>query len=213
VAASESGYTARKAAKYRPSIPIVAASPNETVCRQLTLSWGLIPKLSKHVEDSAETIIQQSVHAALDTDAAESGDTVVVLSGMMTELSGFDTANTLKVHVASETIISGRSVVSGFASGPLYHVDNGDLSAIPKGAILAVPTSFDGEFAGDVSKLSGIISAEEGMTGYSAIVARELEIPMIGHASIPDAVEDGTEITLDAERGVVYSEADQSERT
>ncbi len=212
VAASESGYTALKAAKYRPHIPIVAASPNESVCRELTLSWGTIPKLTKHIEDSAEMVIQQAIHAALDTGAAESGDTVVVLSGMMTELSGFDTANTLKVHVASETLVSGRSVVSGFASGPLYRVDDGDLAAIPEGAIIAVPASFDGEFEGDVSKLSGIISAREGMTGYSAIVARELEIPMVGHAQIPDDVADGAEVTLDAERGVVYSAADQTER-
>jgi len=42
------------------------------------------------------------------------------------------------------------------------------------------------------------------MTGYAAVVARELDIPMICHAGLPD-VPDGTEVMLDAERGVLYS--------
>ncbi|MEF8814989.1 MAG: PEP-utilizing enzyme [Halovenus sp.] len=44
------------------------------------------------------------------------------------------------------------------------------------------------------------------MTCYSAVVARELSIPMVGNASIPGAVEDGTEMTIDGERGVVYAD-------
>jgi len=206
VAVSESGYTARKAAKYRPNIPIVASTPDKQVRRQLALSWGIIPKHATHDGENAGSLIQSAVGAALETGAAESGDTLVVLSGMMTELDDLDTANMLKVHVASEKLISGRSIVSGFSTGPLYHAGDGDLSTVPEGTILAVPQSFDGEFTGDVSKLAGIVDAHEGMTGYAAIVARELEIPMVGHASIPDEIEEGTEVTLDAERGVVYAD-------
>ena len=204
VAASESGYTARKAAKYRPNIPIVAATPNERVRRQLALSWGIIPKQAVHSGESADAVIQSAVQAAIQTGAAESGDTVAVLSGMMTELEGLDTANMLKVHVASETLTSGRSVVVGYAAGPLYRVDDGDLGDVPDGAILAVPASFDGEFTGDVSKVSGIVDEHEGLTSYAAIVARELDVPLVGAASLP-AVEDGTEVTIDGERGVVYA--------
>ncbi|MEF8786814.1 MAG: pyruvate kinase [Haloarculaceae archaeon] len=204
VAASESGYTARKAAKYRPNIPIVAASPNDRVRRQLALSWGIIPKQAVHSGKSADAVIQGAVQAAIEAGAAESGDTVAVLSGMMTQLEGLDTANILKVHVASEMLASGRAVVSGYAAGPLYRVNGGSLDEIPEGAILAVPAEFDGEFTGEVSKLSGIVDEHEGVTSYAAIVARELGIPMVGSASIPD-VADGTEVTIDGERGVVYA--------
>jgi len=42
------------------------------------------------------------------------------------------------------------------------------------------------------------------MTGYPALVARELDIPMISGAPIPSGVAPGTPVTLHAERGVVY---------
>jgi pyruvate kinase len=36
------------------------------------------------------------------------------------------------------------------------------------------------------------------------MVARELDIPMVSGAPVPDAVADGTVVTLHAERGVVF---------
>jgi pyruvate kinase len=209
VAASESGYTALKSAKFRPPIPIVASTPSEEVRRRLALSWGIIPKSSPYTADGADAVINNAVQSALDTGAADSGDTVVVLSGMMTELEGVNTANMLKVHVASETIASGRSVVEGLVSGELHWTDD-DLSSVPDGAILAVPEDFDGEFDGDVEKLGGIVDRHGGMTSYAAIVARELDLPMISNASLPRDIDSGTVVTLDAERGIVYDEAIQS---
>ncbi|MFB6074884.1 MAG: pyruvate kinase [Haloarculaceae archaeon] len=206
VAASESGYTALKAAKFRPSIPIVASTPSERVRRQLALSWGIIPVTTEYTDEGADAIIQNAVQSALETDAAAGGDTVVVLSGMMTQLEGMNTANMLKVHVAAEAIARGRSVVGGLATGPLYHVPDGDLTDVPDGAVIAVPATFDGEFEGDVSRMSGIVDAHEGMTSYAAIVARELAIPMVADAGLPDGLEDGTAVTLDGERGIVYED-------
>ena len=207
VAASESGYTALKAAKYRPSIPIVASTPSERVRRKLALSWGIIPVTTEYTTEGADAIIQTAVQAALDTNAAEGGDTVVVLSGMMTELEGLNTANMLKVHVAAETVASGRSVVEGLATGPLHRIADGDLTTVPEGAIVALPADFDGEFSGDPATLAGIIDGHEGVTSYAAIVARELEIPMVSDATVPPSVEDGSLLTIDAERGVIYEDA------
>ncbi len=107
VAASESGYTALKVAKFRPGVPVVATTPNDRVRRKLALSWGVNSQFTD-LGHSVETIMEDGVQAALDAGVAESGDTVVVLSGMMSELDGSDTANMLKVHVAAETIATGR---------------------------------------------------------------------------------------------------------
>lgn len=202
VAASESGYTARKMAMFRPGVPIVATTPNDRVRRQLALSWGVNAQYGEYSTSIGE-VLEHSVAAALDADVAESGDTVVVLSGMMTELEGTDTTNMLKVHVVAETIATGRTVVDGRIAGPLVRTRNGDLSEIPPGTILALTADFDDEFSNDTEKLAGIIDARPGMSGYPAIVARELGIPMISGAPLPDNT-DGTTVTLDAERGVVY---------
>jgi len=203
VAASESGYTALKVAKFRPPVPVVATTPNHRVRRELALSWGVNAQYSD-LGDSVETIIDDGVQAALDAGVAESGDTVVVLSGMMSELDAQDATNMLKVHVAAETIATGRSVVRGQTVGPVERTATGDLTGIPEGTILVLDPDFDGEFTGDATRLAGIVDARPGMTGYPAMIARELEIPMISGAPLGARVGDGDVVTLNAERGVVY---------
>ena len=204
VVASESGYTALKTAKYRPQVPVVASTPREPVRRQLALSWGVLPEFTPIADQGVDVVIEMAVQGALDAGVAESGDTVVVLSGMLSELEGSAATNTLKVHVAAETLATGRRVASGRVSGPLVHSADGDLSALPDGAIMALKSSFDGEFTGELDTLAGIVDARPGMTGYPAMVARELDIPMISGAAVDESVVDGTVVTLDAERGVLY---------
>ena len=203
VAASESGYTARKAAMFRPGVPVVATTPSHRIRRQLALSWGVQPVYADYA-DHVEDVLDNAVDAALDTGAAESGDTLVVLSGMMTELEGTNTTNTLKVHVAAETLVTGKAVVAGRVAAPIHVVDDGDLSDIPVGSVVALGPEFDDEFDGPLDRLAGIVDARPGMTGYPAVVARELGVPMISGARLPDSVPDGTVITLDGERGIVY---------
>lgn len=203
VAASESGYTARKAAKFRPGVPVVATTPDDRIRRQLTLSWGVQPQYLDYA-DTAETVLSDAARSAIDAGVAESGDTIVVLAGMMTELEGMDTTNTLKVHVASETVATGRSIVAGRVAGPVFHSTDGDLTNAPEGAILVLPPGFDAAFEGDISKLAGIVDARQGMTGYPAMVAREADLPMVSGAVLDDRVADGDIVTIDGERGVVY---------
>jgi pyruvate kinase len=209
VAATESGYTALKAAKYRPSIPVVASTPNDGVRRRLGLSWGVVPKYTPMTSGGAEAVIQEAVQTALEADVAESGDTVVALAGMMTEMEGVDTTNMLKVHVAAEIIASGRSVVEGSATGPLFRLEYGDLTGVPEGALVALEEDFEGEFSGDPRKLAGIVDARPGQTSYAAIVARELGIPMISGVDLPGESDlpDESPVTLDAERGVLYEDS------
>jgi len=203
VAASESGYTARKAAKFRPPVPVVATTPNDRVRRQLALVWGVTPQYHEY-EDNADTILQSSVQAAIDAGAAQSGETVVAISGLFSEVEGANTTNMLKVHIAAEKVASGKSITGGRVSGPLVRLTDGDLSEIPDGAILALAADFDGEFTGDVSRIGGIIDSRDGLTGYPAVVAREVGFPMLSDASVPDSIADGETISVDAERGIVF---------
>ncbi|AFZ71901.1 pyruvate kinase [Natronobacterium gregoryi] len=204
VAATESGYTALKTAKYRPGVPVVASTQNDEIRRRLALSWGVTPLYARVSDQGADAVVQKAVQSALDAGVAESGDTVVVLCGMMTDLEGANTTNMMKVHVAAEALTTGRVVVDGCATGPVTRVPGGDLSDVPDGAILALPAEFDDEFDGDPTKIGGIVNAERGMTGYPALVAREMDVPMISDAAVSE-LEDGTTVTVDAERGVVYA--------
>ncbi len=206
VAATESGYTALKTAKYRPGVPVVASTPTHKVRRKLALSWGVTPLYASVSDQGADAVVERAVQAALDAGVADSGDTVVVLCGMMTELEGANTTNMLKVHVAADALATGRVVVDGRVSGPLTPLSDGDLSRVPDGAILAIDPEFDDEFSGDLEKIGGIVDASPGMTGYPSLVAREMDIPMVSNADLTE-IEDGTTVTIDAERGVVFQGA------
>ena len=203
VCLSESGYTARKAAKFRPAVPIIATTPNDRVRRQLAITWGVNARYATYAADM-DAALETAVQSAIDVGLAESGDTIIVLAGMMNEFPDTDVANTLKVHVVAETIATGRSVVSGQVAAPIARTADGDLTDVSDGSILVLPAGFDAEFTGDVSKIAGIIAVDSGLTGYPAIIARELGVPMISGATLPSSIEDGEQLTLDGERAVVY---------
>ena len=203
VTATESGYTALKTAKYRPGVPVVGSTPDHAVRRRLALSWGVIPLFAPVSDQSADAVVEKAVQAALDAGVAESGDTVVVMCGMMTELEGANTTNMMKVHVAADALATGRVVVEGRTTGVAVRLADGDLSGIPDGSILVLDPEFDDEFDGSLERIAGIVDARRGMTGYPALIAREMDVPMISGVDV-SAIDDGVEVTLDAERGVVY---------
>ena len=203
VSVTESGYTARKVAKYRPAVPVVAVTPDEAIRRRLALTWGVDAYCRPfEQDDGAAELIENAATTALDAGVVESGDTAVVLAGMMTELEGTNTTNTLKVHLAAEVLASGRGISDGRAAGEVFVSTDGDLTDCPPGAILVLPEPFDGEFRGDLSKIAAIVAAERRMTGLPAIVSRELGVPMVGELTL--SIPDGTVVTVDGNRGVVY---------
>jgi len=203
VVASESGYTVRKTAKFRPGVPVVAAVRDDAVRRQLALVAGVVARQVGYDAGGPGDVVTAAAGAALDAGVADSGDTVVVLSGMMSDLEGPSTANTLKVHVAATTLATGRGVVAGRATGPVARAPDGDLRRLPDGAVLALPAGFDGEFTGDPGRLAAVVSATPGTTGYATLVAREAGLPMVSGADV-GALVDGATVTVDGERGVVY---------
>ncbi len=80
VCISESGFTVRSIARFRPRMPIIGFSPRDRTVRQLTLSWGTVPvRASGHV-NSIETM-DEMILAAREAGHVRSGDIVAVLAG------------------------------------------------------------------------------------------------------------------------------------
>ena len=90
-----SGKTAALLSKYRPSVPIVAMSPNEDVLRQLSLRWGVYGVRINMVK-SAEKLLDTAERILVEHSFCMEGDTVVFVGGVPV-LSGA-TTNMLKVH-------------------------------------------------------------------------------------------------------------------
>jgi pyruvate kinase len=96
VALTESGYTAKLAAAERPSVPVVAFTPNESVYHQLNLVWGVRPILFQYQEDSIEEIIKQMEGCLIQRDFAAPGDKVLIMGGIPAHKTRG--TNFLKIH-------------------------------------------------------------------------------------------------------------------
>lgn len=99
VALTESGYTAKLAAAERPSVPVVAFTPNIQIYHQLNLVWGVRPILLDQQEDSIEVIIKRMETALVQRNFATSGDKVLIVGGIPANKTRG--TNFLKIHTIS----------------------------------------------------------------------------------------------------------------
>jgi pyruvate kinase len=82
IAYTHSGYTARAVAQFRPGCPIIAMTPEESSCRKLTLSWGVIPICTGRVLDNMEDLAETAITKAKKTGLVKEGDRIVLTSGL-----------------------------------------------------------------------------------------------------------------------------------
>lgn len=91
-----SGHTARMVARYRPCMPIIAATPSPAVWPRQALVWGVSPLLVPEYATTDE-MIEYTTRAARETGLVRAGDRVVITAGI--PVGGEGRTNMLKVHV------------------------------------------------------------------------------------------------------------------
>jgi len=95
IAFTSSGSTARRVAKYRPGVPIIAITPSQATQRQMSLSWGVrafqIPEPSK-----IAVLFTRGARVAKRTGLAQEGELVVITGGVPIGIPG--STNLLKVE-------------------------------------------------------------------------------------------------------------------
>lgn len=77
---SRTGSTARNIANYRPACPIIAVVVESRCCRQLNLSYGVVP-VQAALHNDASDIFDYALHKAKTTGIVKSGDNVVLIGG------------------------------------------------------------------------------------------------------------------------------------
>jgi pyruvate kinase len=92
---TQSGDSARRLARLRSHIPVVAFTPLETTRRQLALVWG-VQAFVVHLAGSTDRAIEQVDHALADLRLARQGDLVVIVYGSPPGYAG--TTNTMRLH-------------------------------------------------------------------------------------------------------------------
>jgi len=92
---TSSGFTARKVSTYRPTVPILASTPEPDTFRQLSLVWGVVPSLTGH-SSSYDALLDAARSSILERQLAAPGERVVVTAGVPFDVPG--TTNLLKIE-------------------------------------------------------------------------------------------------------------------
>lgn len=94
ITVTKSGTTARHLSKFRPSCMIIGCTPNETVLRQMSMSWGVYPVLMDE-KDNTDELFDSAIIAAEKSGLIAKGDLVVLTAGIPLGIAG--NTNMLKV--------------------------------------------------------------------------------------------------------------------
>ena len=198
------GSTARAISKYRPEVPVIAATYDEDVRRSLALTWGVESVITEMVK-STDAVIESAISTAFREGKVSEGDLIVITAGIPAGVSG--TTNMIKVHTVGNVLTRGLGL--------------GKKSVCGKAVIGSTVDELEGQFEdGDVlvarqtevdmieymKRASAIIVEEGGLTSHAAIVALSLEIPtIIGAKEATDKIKKGEIVTVDPNSGLIYS--------
>ncbi|SFE22912.1 pyruvate kinase [Paenibacillus catalpae] len=204
VTSTQSGFTARMVAKYRPKAPIIAVTNDEKVMRRLALIWGVKPVLGE-IAETTDAMFENAVAGARGTGLISLGDTIVITAGVPVGRAG--TTNLIKIHHVGELLAQGQGIGSQTTTGRIVVARTPEEAnaRVTKGSIL-VTVSTDKEYMPAFEKAAAVITEQGGITSHAAVCGINLGIPVIlGISNATELLMDGTEVTVYGETGVVYS--------
>jgi pyruvate kinase len=201
---TKTGATARSVSKFRPSKPILAVTPHVDVARRLQLVWGVQPMLLLDLANVNDNF-QAAIEMAQRTKLLHEGDLVVITSGTQGVAGSTDL---VKVEVVTAILGQGIGIGHGLVTG-VAHVARTpqDVAHFNKGDILIAKTT-NAEYLDAIRKAAAIVVEDEGLTCHAAVLGLRLDIPVV--VSVKGAtsnIRGGTVITLDVQRGSIYSGA------
>ncbi|HEY9852375.1 MAG TPA: pyruvate kinase [Leptolyngbyaceae cyanobacterium] len=208
---TKTGSTARNVSKFRPTTPIIAVTPHVDVARQLQMVWGVKPLLMLELASTSQTF-QAALNVAQERGLLTEGDLVVMTAGTLQGVSG--STDLIKVEVVTAVLGKGTALGSGSVSGRARVARNSvDIGNFGQGEILVAPRT-SAEFVDAIRKAAGVITEEESLTSHAAIIGLRLGVPVIvGVKNATQTIRDGAILTLDMQRGLIYSGATTSSPT
>jgi len=95
VAATDSGYTARMVARFRPETKIIVLVNQKKVEQQLTLSWGIYPVMMP-VCRNLDELVAKAIFLVKKQRLVKKGDKIIIVTGQPVGRS--QNMNLVKVH-------------------------------------------------------------------------------------------------------------------
>mgnify|MGYP006190938825 FL=1 len=200
---TKTGSTARNVSRFRPKTPILAVTPHREVAQQLQLVWGVKPMLLLDLPSTSQTF-QVAMNLAQENNLLADGDLVVMTAGTLQGVAG--STDLIKVEVVKSLLGKGTGIGQGVASGRARVAHNArEVGSFSSGEILVVPTT-SAEYVDMMRKAGGIITEDNAMNNHAATIGLKLGIPVIvGVKDATKIIREGVIISLDAQRGLIYS--------
>lgn len=201
---TESGYTARMIAKYKPQSKVIAMSRNPERVRAMQLYWGVVPLLGPFSADTDE-MIDLSLKCALRNGEVCDGASVIITAGVPVGAPG--STNMVKVVTVGNTLVKGVGIGKKSVVGKICNaIRVSDYQEKLKKGDILVCDVLNEEYVPYVAKrASAIICEEGGLTSTAAIVGITCGIPVIvGAAQATALLWDGQLVTVDTVAGIVY---------
>ncbi len=98
VAFTESGLSAMTVSLARPSVPVIAFSPNAKARRRMALFWGVVPREMPPMHEP-DALVDWCTADLMASGLASPGERVVIVFGAPIGVSG--STNSIRVHVIS----------------------------------------------------------------------------------------------------------------
>lgn len=95
-----SGTSARLISRFRPPVPIYAFTPNESIARQLSVSFGVEPILAPDVKSTDQMLLQME-QMLINSGRLKPSDNVVFVAGQPIGQTG--STNLIKLHRIGES--------------------------------------------------------------------------------------------------------------
>jgi pyruvate kinase len=202
---TQTGATARNVSKFRPQTPILAVTPHVNVARQLQMVWGVKPLLVLELPSAGQTF-QAAINVALENKLVIEGDLVVMTAGALQGVSG--STDLIKVEVVTAVLGQGIGLGQGSVSGRARVAHTAmDVGNFNHGDIL-VASGTTADYVEAIRKAAGIITEDESLTSHAAVIGMRLGVPVIvGVKQATQVIRDGSILTMDTRRGLVYSGA------
>jgi pyruvate kinase len=202
---TKTGATARNVSKFRSAKPILAITPHVDVARQLQLVWGVKPLLVLDLPSTGQTF-QAALNVAQEKNLLCEGDLVVMTAGTLQGVSG--STDLIKVEMVTAVRGKGVGIGQGMISGRARVIhSSADMSHFNPGEIL-VAQHTGAELIDAIRKAAGIITEEGSLTSHAAVIGLRLGVPaIVGVKNATSAIRDGEIVTLDLQRGLIYSGA------
>ena len=89
------GTTARLLAHYRPTVPVIAFSPDQAIRRRIALYWGVVAKVMEPIRN-ADLMCEMVSDRLLADEVAKAGDRVVLVFGSPLGVPG--ATNSIRLH-------------------------------------------------------------------------------------------------------------------